>query len=90
MTTMGGSGIKILHAAGTTLPESQLVPSDSGHVQAMISEAVAAAKKADTVVAVLGESAAQSGEAKSRSDIGLPQEQKERSSPPASRSSSCS
>ena len=77
MTTMGGSGIKILHAAGTTLPESQLVPSDSGHVQAMISEAVAAAKKADTVVAVLGESAAQSGEAKSRSDIGLPQEQKE-------------
>ena len=77
MTTMGGSGVKILHAAGTTLPESPLVPSDSGHVQAMISEAVAAAKKADTVVAVLGESAAQSGEAKSRSDIGLPQEQKE-------------
>ena len=77
MTTMGGSGVKILHAAGTTLPESQLVPSDSGHVQAMISEAVAAAKKADTVVAVLGESAAQSGEAKSRSDIGLPGEQKE-------------
>jgi beta-glucosidase len=77
MTTMGGSGVKILHAAGTTLPESPLVPSDSGHVQAMISEAVAAAKKADTVVAVLGESAAQSGEAKSRSDIGLPGEQKE-------------
>ena len=77
MTTMGGSGVKILHAAGTTLPESPLVPSDSGHVQAMISEAVAAAKKADTVVAVLGESAAQSGEAKSRSDIGLPREQKE-------------
>jgi len=77
MTTMGGSGVKILHAAGTTLPESPLVPSESGHVQAMISEAVAAAKKADTVVAVLGESAAQSGEAKSRSDIGLPREQKE-------------
>ena len=80
MTNMGGSGVKILHAVGTIppgTPDVPEVPSDTSHLQAMISEAVAAAKKADTVVAVLGESAAQSGEAKSRSDIGLPREQKE-------------
>jgi beta-glucosidase len=38
----------------------------------MIAEAVATANKADVVVAVLGEPAGLSGEASSRSDIGLP------------------
>ena len=39
---------------------------------ALISEAVAAAQKADVVVAVVGESQGMSGEAASRADIGLP------------------
>ena len=42
----------------------------------MIGEAVAAAKKADVVVAVLGESSSMSGEASSRSDLSLPENQK--------------
>ncbi len=41
----------------------------------MIAEAVAAANKADVVVAVVGEAADMTGEASSRSDIGLPQSQ---------------
>ena len=43
----------------------------------MIAEAVAAARKSDVVVAALGESAEMSGEASSRSDISLPENQKE-------------
>jgi len=40
--------------------------------QQMIDEAVKAAKKSDIIVAVVGEAATMSGEAASRSDIGLP------------------
>lgn len=43
----------------------------------MIAEAVAAAQKADVVIAAVGESAEMSGESSSRSDISLPQNQKE-------------
>lgn len=43
----------------------------------MIAEAVQAAQKADVVVAALGEAAEMSGEASSRSDISLPQNQQE-------------
>jgi len=43
----------------------------------MIEEAVAAAKKADAIVAVLGESFGMSGEAASRSEIGIPECQKD-------------
>jgi beta-glucosidase len=49
---------------------ADIVP-DKRSPQEMIDEAVAAANKADVVVAVLGESFAMSGEAASRSDIGL-------------------
>ena len=41
--------------------------------QEMITEAVAVASRADVVLAVLGESPAMSGEAASRSEIGLPE-----------------
>lgn len=41
----------------------------------MLAEAVEAAKSADVVVAVLGETASMSGEAASRSDIGIPESQ---------------
>lgn len=43
--------------------------------EAMLNDAVAAANKADVVVAVLGEAADMSGESSSRSDIGLPESQ---------------
>jgi beta-glucosidase len=42
----------------------------------LLDEAVEVAKKADVIVAVLGESASMSGEAASRSDIGIPESQK--------------
>lgn len=44
---------------------------DKRPAQDMINEAVEAAKKSDVVVAVVGESASMSGEAGSRSDIGI-------------------
>lgn len=43
----------------------------------MIAEAVAAANNADVIVAVVGEAQDMSGEASSRADIGLPQEQRD-------------
>jgi beta-glucosidase len=43
----------------------------------MLAEAVAVAERADVVVAVLGESAGMSGEAASRTDLDLPQSQKD-------------
>lgn len=43
----------------------------------MIAEAVATAQKADVVVAALGEAAEMTGEASSRSDIGIPENQRD-------------
>lgn len=60
-----------LNAAGGDITLDKRSP------QEMIDEAVAAAGKADTVIAVLGESFGMSGEAASRSDIGIPEGQKE-------------
>ncbi|MFA5329896.1 MAG: beta-glucosidase BglX [Prolixibacteraceae bacterium] len=50
---------------------------DNRTQKAMIAEAVAVARKADVVVAAVGESAEMSGESSSRSDINLPENQKE-------------
>jgi len=50
---------------------------DNRSQKEMIAEAVAAARKADVVVAAVGESAEMSGECASRSDISLPENQKE-------------
>jgi beta-glucosidase len=55
---------------------ADIVP-DKRSPQQMIDDAVAAANKADVVLATLGESFAMSGEAASRSDIGLPGAQEE-------------
>jgi beta-glucosidase len=83
-----GPGLSIVQARGANLvddPEllemlnaagASLVP-DGRSPQAMIDEAVATAKKADVIVAALGESFAMSGEAASRSEIGLPDNQEE-------------
>jgi len=50
---------------------------DNRSQKEMIAEAVAAARKSDVVIAAVGESSEMSGEASSRSDISLPENQKE-------------
>jgi beta-glucosidase len=63
--------LETLNASG-----ADMVP-DQRSRQEMIEEAVATANKADVVVATLGESFAMSGEAASRSELGLPASQEE-------------
>jgi beta-glucosidase len=83
-----GPELTILQARGANLlddPElletlnasgAAIVP-DGRPPQEMINEAVAVTNKADVIVAALGESFAMSGEAASRSQIGLPDNQEE-------------
>jgi beta-glucosidase len=56
-------------------PHGAMIVPDSLSPAAMIEEAVALANNADIIVVALGESFAMSGEAASRSDIGLPPNQ---------------
>jgi beta-glucosidase len=81
-----GSQLKILQARGANLIDDAemlatlnasgaAIVRDSRSPQEMIDEAVATANKADVIVAVVGESFAMSGEAASRSEIGLPENQ---------------
>ena len=78
-----GSEVKILYAKGSNVVQDTLLDSrisifgkptyfDKRDPAVMIREAVAAAMKADVVVAAMGESAEMSGECSSRSDITLP------------------
>jgi beta-glucosidase len=83
-----GAEVSILRARGANLVDdpvlletlnssgADIVP-DQRSRQEMIKEAVATAQKADVVVATLGESFAMSGEAASRSELGLPKGQEE-------------
>ncbi|HEY3913372.1 MAG TPA: beta-glucosidase BglX [Verrucomicrobiae bacterium] len=85
---MAGPNITVLRERGANLvdePElvaalnnsgADIVP-DKRSPQEMIDDAVKVANRADVVVAVLGESFAMSGEAASRSRIGLPENQEE-------------
>jgi beta-glucosidase len=88
ISNMLGSAVTILHAKGANLvdnPELRTtlkafnvdIPVDRRSPQEMLAEAVGVAARADVVVAVLGESSGMSGEAASRSDIGLPENQKD-------------
>ncbi len=54
----------------------QRTQSETRTPEELLQEAITAANEADVVVAVLGESAIMSGEAASRSDIGIPESQK--------------
>ena len=76
-------GLKIVSAQGANVADdAQMIERlnayggelniDPRPAEAMIAEAVAAAKQADVVVAVVGESQGMTGEAASRADIGLP------------------
>ena len=74
---------EVLFAEGTQVSDDTIFNKKSRKTfdaelqQKMISEAVDAAQKSDVVVAVLGESSGMSGEAKSKTDISIPNCQRE-------------
>lgn len=83
----GGPQVNLLYAQGANIaddpylfsnlnPFGPQVEKSSRTPEVMLQEAVETANKADVVVAVLGESVTMSGEASSRSDIGIPESQK--------------
>lgn len=83
-----GNEAKILYAKGTNVVSDPALDArisifgkptkwDNRPQKEMVAEAVAAAREADVVVAAVGEAAEMSGEASSRSDISLPENQKE-------------
>ena len=80
---VGGATIRVSYAHGANVTEDdQLIQRLNAHggelqidprpADAQIAEAVAAARNAEVVVAVVGESQGMTGEAASRADIGLP------------------
>ncbi|WP_151087703.1 beta-glucosidase BglX [Hymenobacter baengnokdamensis] len=80
---VGGSGIRVTYTQGVNVTDDdQLIRRlnayggelsiDARPAETTIAEAVRAAQAADVVVAVVGESQGMTGEAASRSDIGLP------------------
>jgi beta-glucosidase len=83
-----GNNVNVLYARGSNITEDSLLSArsyffgmkqvkDGRAPQEMIDEAVATANKADVVVAVVGESANMSGESSSRSDINIPESQRD-------------
>ena len=87
LTEVAGNKVKIVHALGSNLigdPNQQIwgtahgrdIPRDNRPENEIIAEAVKIAEKADVVVAALGEGSEMSGEASSRTDIGIPDTQK--------------
>jgi beta-glucosidase len=85
---IAGSNARILYAKGANITDDSLlakkanvfgerVDIDKRSPQEMINEAVATANNADVVVAVIGEASEMTGESSSRSDIGLPESQRE-------------
>lgn len=80
--------VKVLYAKGANITDDSLlakksnvfgerVDIDKRTPQELINEAIAAANNADVVVAVIGEASEMTGESSSRSEIGLPESQKE-------------
>jgi beta-glucosidase len=88
ISNVAGASVTVLHAKGANLVDEPAqrkllqafgadIPLNPRPPAEMVAQAVAIAKQADVVVAVLGESSGMSGEAASRSDIGLPECQEE-------------
>ncbi|MDY3893642.1 MAG: beta-glucosidase BglX [Candidatus Cryptobacteroides sp.] len=88
MKDVAGDNVRILYAKGSNLTRDERLERnstlfgktlvrDSRSEREMIAEAVATARRADVVVAALGESAEMSGECSSRSDITIPDVQKD-------------
>jgi beta-glucosidase len=83
-----GNDVNILYARGANITDDSLLGArafpfgqsqvtDKRSPKELIDEAVETAKKADVIVAVVGESANMSGESSSRSDINIPENQRE-------------
>ncbi|HSC40402.1 MAG TPA: beta-glucosidase BglX [Chitinophagaceae bacterium] len=83
---VAGAGVNILYAKGANISDDSMlvkrtnvfgaeIEPETRSPQELIKEAVDAAGKSDVIVAVVGEAADMSGEASSRSDIGLPESQ---------------
>ena len=87
MKNVAGNSVTILYSKGanitddTTLAKKanvfgERVDIGPGTPEQLLSDAVATANKADVIVAVVGEASEMTGESASRSDISLPQSQK--------------
>ncbi len=87
MKSVAGPGVNIIYAKGANISDDSLLVArtnalgvevvvDSRTPDQMIAEAVDVANKSDVVVAIVGEAADMTGEASSRSDIGIPPSQK--------------
>ncbi|MCU7693766.1 beta-glucosidase BglX [Haoranjiania flava] len=85
---VAGNSAEILYAKGANLTQDSVLEMnatmfgktlhrDSRTPEALRAEALAVASRADVIVAALGESAEMSGEASSRTDIGIPAVQQE-------------
>ncbi|MGA3266298.1 MAG: beta-glucosidase BglX [Verrucomicrobiota bacterium] len=82
ISNVAGSAVTVCAAKGANLADGALLatlqsfgealPVDRRSPEEMVAEAVAAANRADVVVAVLGETSGMSGEAASRTHLGLP------------------
>lgn len=84
---VAGNDINILHAKGANISDDKdfaakinvfgaRIEIDERSPELMLSEAISVAKKADVVVAVVGEATEMTGESSSRSDITIPESQK--------------
>ena len=87
MKAVGGNGVNIIYAKGANITDDTLlakkanvfgerVDAGPGTPEEMLHDAVAAAARAEVIVAVVGEASEFSGEAASRSDISLPESQR--------------
>ncbi len=85
---VGGNNLKILYAKGSNLDEDSLIEErgtmfgkslnrDRRPAKEILQEALNIANQSDVIIAALGESAEMSGEASSRSNIDIPQIQKD-------------
>ncbi|MFX1704054.1 beta-glucosidase BglX [Chitinophaga sp. CC14] len=87
MKQVAGSGVNILYAKGANISDDtsfakkvnvfgERIDIDTRTPEQLLTEALTTAAKADVVVAVVGEASEMSGEAASRSDIGIPESQR--------------
>ncbi|HPB05255.1 MAG TPA: beta-glucosidase BglX, partial [Prolixibacteraceae bacterium] len=91
ITNVGGNKVSVNYALGSQFTTDPMLQRNGGNVwvrvveektetvsdEKMLSDALEAARKADVIVAAVGESAGWSGEASSRSDITIPECQKQ-------------
>ena len=87
MKNAGGIGVRILYSKGANISDDTMLAKKANvfgeridispiSSEQLLNDAVAIANQADVVVAVVGEASEMSGEASSRSDISLPQSQR--------------